>query len=413
MGQSSLGTALGEPDQEQTGLQKQQHRVSCRTFQIKEHNGLLDREELVQNALDSLQGGVEAAYHFPLTQDVPQLATYNACIEQLSTTSLVDECARVCERLATNTDGEIMMGAGFQIIQTRIINSAGTDVAMTHSGYGAFSQIIFPGSGTGIIRSVSHTRFEPMPEQLIQEMIERYKVSSTVVTPKGGKMQILFMPKSAYALTWRIASGTDAKSVYNKISPIAGKIGEQIFHKQLTVYDDALDEAHPWARPVDDEGVACRTCSFVEDGVLKSFFTDLSYAQKLGIPPTGHGYKTQQWGGDPISLKPVPALAHLRIKPGDMTFADLVKSIDRGLILEGVLGAHSGNIPNGDFSVGANPALYVERGEIVGQVKDAMVAGNIYDTLQRVTGIEDTLHHAWGGWMPAIVCDNVSVATKA
>jgi len=53
-------------------------------------------------------------------------------------------------------------------------------------------------------------------------------------------------------------------------------------------------------------------------------------------------------------------------------------------------GAHSGNILNGDYSVGLCPGLYVENGEIMGHVKDAMVAGNIFETLKEVIDIEDT-----------------------
>ena len=76
------------------------------------------------------------------------------------------------------------------------------------------------------------------------------------------------------------------------------------------------------------------------------------------------------------------------------------------------MGAHSGNIPNGDFSVGVCPAFYVENGEIIGRVKDAMVAGNVYETLKNIVAIEDTVHDCWSGRFPAILCDNVSVATK-
>jgi len=89
-----------------------------------------------------------------------------------------------------------------------------------------------------------------------------------------------------------------------------------------------------------------------------------------------------------------------------------VKSIDRGIIIEGALGAHSGNIPNGDLSIGANPALYIENGEILGQVKDVMVAGNIYEMFKNVIDVSDTLYFSYSGLMPAILFDDVSVSTK-
>lgn len=373
---------------------------------------LLNREELLQNALDAMKGGVEAGYEFPLTKDVPRLDTYDASIETLTSTEMVEECERVCDLLSSKTDGEIMAAASSHIATIRILNSTGTDVTTTFSGYGTYGATIYPGSGTGIVRVLSKKRFEPMPDALINEIIHFYTASSQDVTPQSGKMKVLFMPRSSHTLTWRLMSGTNSKSVYEKISPISDKIGKQIFDKKLTVVNDPLNDEHPGARAFDDEGVACSYFPLVENGVLQNFYYDLFYAQKLHATSTGHGYKTQRWGGDVISLKPGPTLTHLIVKPGDNSFENLVQSIDKGLIVEGALGAHSGNIPNGDFSIGADPALYVENGEIIGRAKDVMVAGNIYETLQHVLAIGDTLHRAAGGWMPAILCDNVSVSAK-
>ena len=113
-----------------------------------------------------------------------------------------------------------------------------------------------------------------------------------------------------------------------------------------------------------------------------------------------------------ISMKPTPALQYLSIEPGKKEFSQLIKDMDRGIIVCGALGAHSGNIPNGDFSIGLSPGLYVEKGEIRGRIKDAMVAGNIYETMRQVVDIENTIHPASTGYYPAILFDNVNVATK-
>jgi PmbA protein len=86
--------------------------------------------------------------------------------------------------------------------------------------------------------------------------------------------------------------------------------------------------------------------------------------------------------------------------------------MDRGIIVGGVLGAHSGNIPNGDFSIGLSPGLYVENGVIRGRVNEAMIAGNIYDLLKEIVAIEDTVYPTFSGTYPSILFDNVRVATR-
>jgi PmbA protein len=374
---------------------------------------LLEREELLQNALDSLKGGVGADYGFPFTRTIAELDTYDESVDKISGADMVSECSRVCDALKSKTGGEISASAFTYTERIRIINSSGTDVAGKTGMFGIYAGSVFPGSATGIWRVSLGKQFKGMSDDLLEQIVEVYNRSLDVVEPKGGKMKVMFMPNSMLTLNWRILSGTSSKSVYEKTTPVADKVGQEIFSEKITVIDDPLDDSRPGARAFDDEGVACSPLTLVDKGVLKGFYYDLHYASKLGAKATGHGYKSAQWGGDPISLKPVPSLSHMSIKPGTDSYWDIVKQMDRGVIMEGALGAHSGNIPNGDYSVGANPGLYVENGEILGRVKGTMVAGNIYETLKNVVAIGDTLYHAnFGGWVPPLLLDKVSVATK-
>ncbi len=112
-------------------------------------------------------------------------------------------------------------------------------------------------------------------------------------------------------------------------------------------------------------------------------------------------------------MPPMPELNCRRIAPGNVSFEDMIKGIDRGVIVLGVLGAHSGNILNGDFSVGLNPGFYVENGVIKGRVNDGMVSGNVYDILNNIESVENRLHDSpTGGMYPSILLDDVSVAAK-
>ncbi len=369
---------------------------------------LLDREEFLQNALASVKGGVEAGYDFPLTSHVAELTTYDASIRSLAGTTMVEECARVCNRLTSHTKGEIMAGAYSFLGTVRLLNSAGTNLSSSFSETAVYGCAIYPGSGNGIGRVHSSKGFEPIPDNLLNEISLLFAGSAREVVPKTGRMKVLFMPRNMHALTWRIKAGLNSKSIHERVSPVTEKVGERIFDPKLTLISDPLNDGHPHARAFDDEGTPCSTFPLVKNGVLQGFYYDLNYAKKLHAVSTGHGFR----GGDVFSATPNPALTHLTIKPGDTSFADMVKSMDKGLIVEGTLGAHSGNIPNGDYSIGADPALYVENGEIVGRAKDVMVAGNIYETLQHVLALEDTLHRGDDGWFPAILCDNVSVSAR-
>jgi len=122
------------------------------------------------------------------------------------------------------------------------------------------------------------------------------------------------------------------------------------------------------------------------------------------MTPTGNGFRSD------TTNQPAPALEHLTILPGDKSFAELIGMMNKGIIVGGAMGAHSGNILNGDYSIGLAPGIYVENGAIVGRVKDAMMAGNVYETMRNVVAIEDTVGSTLMGRFPAILFDDVKVA---
>jgi PmbA protein len=370
---------------------------------------LYNREELLHNALASLGGGVKASFGFPFTGKPPKLDTYDPSLEKILVSDIVEECKRISDILFSKVKGQVDIYAVINISNLKILNSSGSNLKEKFSEYSLWVNVLYPGSSSGIGRSLSNKRFEKGDDEYLNYISNTYNRSLREVKIEKGRMKVLFLPEVIYVLIWRLLSGSNGKNIYNKESPISEKIGEKIFSDALTIYDDPLNDELPDARSFDDEGVACQYFKLVDKGVLENFYYDLYYAQKMGTRSTGHGFKTAVWGGETVSMKPVPSLSHLYIEPRDKSFAELLSLMDRGIIIAGALGAHSGNIPNGDFSIGADPALYVENGEIVGHVKDAMVSGNIYDTMKNVIAIEDMYYSAYMGTFPAILLDDISV----
>ncbi len=373
---------------------------------------LLNREELLGNGIDSMKGGVEALFDLPLSKNLPSLHTYDPSMEGLSNDSIVEECARVCGMLGRRTGGQINVSAGRMTCRMRLINSHGADLSNRSSAYFLSAEILYPGSYSSIHRTFVQKGFEKLPDAYLNFILNLYEQSSAEVHPQGGRMKVLFLPETIYTLMWRVLSATNGRTIYQKVSPVLEKKGTKIFDEKLTIYNDPLNDRRVSAKGFDDEGTPCQTFPIIEKGVLVDFYYDLNYAKKLNATPAGHGFKSAMWGGETISSKPSPSLKHLTLQPGGKSFDGLLKSIDKGILVAGVMGAHSGNILNGDFSVGLSPGVYVENGEIVGHVKDAMVAGNIFETLKEVIDIEDTVHHGSGGHFPAVLFDQVSVATK-
>jgi len=379
---------------------------------------LKNRDNLIQNARNALNGGAEAPASFANTPAVPSLDTFDPASESTTSETLANECRRVGDLLQEKSAGQLMATTTFTQTQTRILNSLGADLQSRCSEYVFNPMLLFPGSFANISRGFTGKTFCEIPDESIEHIVALFNAAEKEARPKGGNMPVLFLPETVTTLLMRIVAGTNAQMIFHKQSPLGDKIGEKILDSKLTVQDTPLADAHPGARAFDDEGTPCEPMSLVKNGILENIFTDRLYAGKLGINPTGHGYK-MGYAGDPISFKPAPALQHLMVEPGDQSLSEMIASMDSGIIVAGDLGGHTGNIPAGDFSVGLSPGLYVQGGKIVGHVKDAMVAGNVYETLNNIVAVENRRHGAGaplgglGIWRcPAVLVDDVSVATK-
>jgi PmbA protein len=100
------------------------------------------------------------------------------------------------------------------------------------------------------------------------------------------------------------------------------------------------------------------------------------------------------------------------LEPGQATFEELLSAVGEGLVVEELIGAGQGNLLAGDFGGNVLLGYKVERGEIVGRVKDTMIAGNVMEALGRsvVLGADPR----WGGGRlrtPSILCERVSVSS--
>jgi PmbA protein len=156
--------------------------------------------------------------------------------------------------------------------------------------------------------------------------------------------------------------------------------------------DDGTIDGKFASSSYDDEGVPRRCNSLIEKGVLKSFIYDLKTAAQSGVESTGNASRG-------LFNPPEPSGTNLVIQPGKTSLKDILAGMDNGIIVEDLLGIGQGNIISGAFSNPLALAFKVEKGEIVGRVKDLSIAGNIYDLLKNVDAVSKETQ-----WVYSTVC---------
>ena len=186
-----------------------------------------------------------------------------------------------------------------------------------------------------------------------------------------------------------------AESVQKGKSLLAGRKGDIIFADGLRIIDDGLLPGGMSTSPFDGEGVPKQRTVVVEGGALQGFLYDSYCGRKDGVPSTGNAGRSGV--KSPLRM----GVNNFFIGNGSTRFTELLKEIDRGVLITEVMGMHTANPVSGDFSVGA-AGFYIENGAVSYPVKGIAIAGNILELFRNVDGIADDLRFFGAIGSPAL-----------
>ena len=244
-------------------------------------------------------------------------------------------------------------------------------------------------------------------EELTSEIIENLKWGDKIVPVDSGKMPVIFTPKAALVLILPIISGLNGKMVLKKISPLTSHKNKKLWSDLLTFYSDGTIDFAAGSAPFDDEGIEMKRVSLVEKGEIKNFYYDLQTAGIAGVESTGNGLRAGS------QSEPVPSISNLVMEEGKVSFSEMIKDIKEGIIIDQVLGLGQGNIISGAFSNNVQLGYKIEKGKIVGRVKDVMIAGNAIEELKNIAALGDKAKWVSGKYkFPHIYLKSLSVFTK-
>ena len=122
--------------------------------------------------------------------------------------------------------------------------------------------------------------------------------------------------------------------------------------------------------------------------------------------PTGNGERG-------LFSPPTPSFSNLVVEAGTTPIADIIAGLDEALLVEGALGLGQGNVISGAFSNSLSLGFKIEKGKIVGRVKNVSIAGNIYEDLKRVDAISQEREWVYGGMhLPYLLLPELNVVSK-
>ena len=168
-----------------------------------------------------------------------------------------------------------------------------------------------------------------------------------------------------------------ADEVQRHSSMLEGKLDQKVASSKLTIEEKPL-EKNVFFSYFDGEGVATRNKVVVKNGVLKTYFYNRETAKKDGVESTGNG----TWGGGKIGT----SYANIFVKPGKVSFDELIAPIEDGVYITEVAGLGTGmNAVSGDFSCQAE-GFHIVNGKIAEPLTLITLSGNLLKMFRDLKG---------------------------
>ncbi len=206
------------------------------------------------------------------------------------------------------------------------------------------------------------------------------------------KASVILRPQALSSLLENVlAPNFSADNVQRGRSALVGKLGQKIFGS-IDIIDDGKLKNGLATSKFDGEGVASRNTVLVEKGVLKGFLYDTYTAIKENRESTGNA--------DRDSFASLPYVA-----PSNLVVKGRGKLSEKGLVVHGLIGAHTVNPVSGDFSVETRNA-YLNGAP----VKKAIISGNIFKLLNNIGGFGKDYHQFSTLYAPSVEFLDVEIA---
>ena len=361
-----------------------------------------DREGVVDRALEAAEFGSPVHFSFPGPEPLPAVKVHDEAVPTVTPAEMVTLGEEMIARVKEYSP-DILLGAGVgrSVGRHRLANSAGTNLSEESTSFslGLHGQRV---RGTDILW-VGHglsAKKRALDETAVTgRTIELFRMAEKIVPIGTGDMPVIFSPAGMGVLLLALRLGVNGKNVVLGSSPLAGKIGEKIADERLTIVDDPLVDFADGSSAYDGEGVPHRVTPLIEGGVMRNFLYDLDTAGRAETVSTGNGI-----GCGPTNIV---------VSEGETSYDEMIRSTKEGLIIHDVIGLGQGNPLSGEFSVNVNLGYKIENGEIVGRVKNVMLAGNTYEAIRKIDVIGDRAEWAGGRLLtPPVKISSLSVVAS-
>lgn len=408
----SIGVRLGAVEESE---RSEGDDFGLRVFVGRRHatvsaNALSDPAALAERAVAMARGAPEDPWAGLIEERFLARDVVDLDLVDPSTPSAAELTARAlaCEDAARAVAGVTNSGgasASWSLGGLVLVTSHGFSGSWLRTGH-SLSVSALAGSGTAMQRDWDASSKIWGEELDAAELVGRRAGERAVarLDPRKidtGTVTVLWEPRAATGLVGHFVSAINGAAIARKTSFLKNRLGEAVFAPGITIVDEPHRRRGLSSRPFDGEGVAGPALNLVENGVLKTWLLDGATSRELGL--TTNGRASRGTGS------PSPGSTNVTLLPGSRSREDLLRSIDRGILVTDMIGSGVNGI-TGDYSRGASGFL-IEKGEIGPPVSEITVAGNLADMYARLVAADD-LERRFSIATPSLMIEGLTVAGR-
>lgn len=369
-----------------------------------------DVQNLIANAVATARFGAPASFSFPGPSDFVQVDNYASEVPGISIDRMVEIGQGIVDEIRAEHP-DLLVGVTLEksVQEYEILNSSGLSVSHRTTFYGVFvvAELITGENFLYVYDGASGAGAEMDLGPMLLRLKQKIRAGLRNAALPTGRYPVLLTPLALQDLIRPIVACINGRAVERGVSPWKDRLGQQVADPKLYLYDDQTRPGAVASSPFDDEGTPSRKLPIIEGGVLKNFALDLRTAAVLGTAPTGNGKR------DSIESAPAIGTSTLVIEPGTAPVEEIIQSIKKGVVIDVLMGAWSGNPYGGAVNGNIMLGFVVENGEITGRIKNAMFSTNAFEALTKQLAAiskeqidyNDTIY-------PYVLLDGAGIVTK-
>jgi TldD protein len=221
--------------------------------------------------------------------------------------------------------------------------------------------------------------------KLVHDRVDAALMKLDAQPAPAGKMTVVVGPGwNGVLLHEAVGHGLEADGIRRKTSAFAGRVGERVAARDVTIVDDGTLKGRRGSLNFDDEGCETQRTVLIEDGILRGYMQDSLNARLMNMKPTGNGRR------EDYSVLPMPRMTNTFMLNGDHEHVEIISSVKHGIYVAGLEGGQV-DITSGQFVFEASEAFLIENGKIGAPLKGATITGNGPETIQKISMVGNNL----------------------